>query len=106
MENKLTLSKEELMVRREIDGAGNIRWYNADDERHREDGPAVEWADGTKSWYSNGLLHRVDGPALEYNDGRKEWFLNGKRHRVDGPAVVYANGRKEWWLNGESVDPF
>jgi hypothetical protein len=23
-------------------------------QRHREDGPAIEWADGTKSWYLNG----------------------------------------------------
>ena len=23
-------------------------------ERHREDGPAIEWADGTKCWYLNG----------------------------------------------------
>jgi hypothetical protein len=46
--------------------------------RHREDGPAVEWANGTKYWWLNGELHREDGPAIERVDGSKEWFLNGK----------------------------
>jgi hypothetical protein len=27
-------------------------WLN--DQLHREDGPAIEWADGTKSWWLNG----------------------------------------------------
>ena len=25
----------------------------------------------------NGQLHREDGPAIEYLDGNKYWFLNG-----------------------------
>ena len=34
---------------------GNVRWYKpGTDELHREDGPAVEWADGSKFWYING----------------------------------------------------
>ena len=33
---------------------------------------------GTKEWYLNGKLHREDGPAIEYADGGKEWYLNGK----------------------------
>ncbi len=67
---------------------------------HRENGPAVESADGGKSWWLNGVLHREDGPAVEYDDV-KEWYLNGKRHREDGPSLEYANGSKEWYLNGE-----
>jgi len=31
---------------------------------------------GNKRWYLNGLLHREDGPAVEYADGNKEWWLN------------------------------
>ena len=34
---------------------------------------------GDKLWYLNGERHREDGPACEYNDGTKQWFLNGKR---------------------------
>ncbi len=28
-------------------------------------------------WYW-GVLHRVDGPAIEWASGSKEWWLNGK----------------------------
>ena len=26
-----------------------------------------------------GTLHREDGPAIEYADGYKEWYLNGDK---------------------------
>jgi hypothetical protein len=68
---------------------------------HREDGPAVEYANGGKAWYINNKLHREDGPAIEYTNGGKAWFVNGKRHREDGPAVEYTNGVKAWYINGE-----
>ena len=51
------------------------RWY-LDGKCHREDGPAVEYTDGTKLWYLDGKLNRTDGPAVEYDDGTKEWYLN------------------------------
>lgn len=70
---------------------------------HREDGPAIEWATGTKTWYLNGKLNREDGPAFEREDGTKRWYLNGKLHREDGPAFEQADGSKEWWLNGREV---
>jgi len=38
---------------------------------HREDGPAIEWADGSKEWWINEKLHREDGPAIEWADGTK-----------------------------------
>ena len=44
---------------------------------HREGGPAIEKANGTKEWLFNGYLDREDGPAVEYADGRKAWYLNG-----------------------------
>lgn len=67
---------------------------------HREDGPAVEWPDGTKEWYQHGRYHRKNGPAVELADGSKKWFLHGQLHRRAGPAIKWADGRKEWWLNG------
>ena len=70
-------------------------------ERHREDGPAKEWDDGTKEWFLNGKYHRVDGPAREWVSGSKEWLLNGKYHREDGPAIEWDDGTKYWWLNGK-----
>ena len=55
---------------------------------------------GTKEWWLNGKLHREDGPAVECADGYKAWYLNGKRHREDGPAIEGADGYKSWYLNG------
>ena len=57
-------------------------------------------ADGTRYWYSNGLLHRTDGPAIEYCTGTSHWMQNGLLHRVDGPAVEDRRGDHEWWING------
>jgi hypothetical protein len=31
-----------------------------------------------KEWRLNGKLHRVDGPAIEYANGDKTWWLNDK----------------------------
>ena len=67
---------------------------------HREDGPAYEGNEGSKSWYLNGLLHREDGPAVEGADGSKFWYLNDKLHRIDGPAYEGADGYKSWRING------
>jgi len=60
-----------------VDKYETIRWY-LNDQRHREDGPAVEWADGDKYWYLNDQLHREDGPAIEHANGGKDWYLNGQ----------------------------
>ena len=60
----------------------------------------VEYSNGNKYWYLNGIRHRVDGPAIEYSSGTKYWYLNGKLHREDGPACEYIDGTKYWYLNG------
>jgi len=56
-----------------------------------------------REWRLNGNLHREDGPAVEYADGTREWWVNGKLHREDGPAIEWADGDQEWWVNGEPV---
>ena len=86
---------------REVDEHGTVRYFDGDGERHREDGPAIEWADGTRAWYRNGELHREDGPAIEWADGTRQWFLNGERHREDGPAIEWADGSRSWYLGGK-----
>jgi len=88
-----------------IDEDGD-KFYYSDREMkifHREDGPAGEYANGSKEWYLNGKRHREDGPAVEWADGDKSWHLNGKRHREDGPAIEYADGDKSWYLNGKRL---
>jgi len=76
-------------------------WING--QRHREGGPAIEWANGTKCWFINDQHHREDGPAIEYADGDKCWYINNQRHREDGPAIEYASGPKEWYVNGKCL---
>ena len=67
-----------LKYRIEISGTGTRRYYNKDDKLHRTDGPAVEYANGSKCWYQNGQRHRANGPAIEGEDGYKAWWLNGE----------------------------
>ena len=74
-------------------------WF-LDGNYHREDGPAIEFASGTKYWCKNGLLHREDGPACEFVSGSKYWYKNGLRHRLDGPACELSDGTKFWYLEG------
>ena len=92
--------KKEVKDGRYEDGNGIVRWHK-DGQKHRVDGPAIEWPDGHREWWLNGQKHRVDGPAIEYSDGANEWWLNGQRHRLDGPAVENTNGYRAWYQNGE-----
>ena len=87
-----------------IENDGTKRYFKPNTNvLHNEDGPAIEYQNGDKSWYIDGELHREDGPAVEYPDGTKYWYINGKRHNENGPAVVHANGNKEWYLNGKEI---
>ena len=85
--------------------------YTLNGLRHREDGPAVEWSDGSKEWFINGIRHRIDGPAIIYSSGRKEWIINGLLHREDGPAIEWSDAYKRtkaWYINNKelSVEQF
>lgn len=73
---------------------------------HRDDGPAVEDADGHKFWYKENKLHRDDGPVIEWSDGEKNWYKEGKLHREDGPAIERADGTKEYYLNDKIYDSY
>jgi hypothetical protein len=76
-------------------------WRNEKGELHREDGPAIEYADGGKEWRKNGKLHHDDGPALIDADGNKYWYKDGKLYRDDGPVIEYTDGTKKWYKNGK-----
>lgn len=68
-------------------------------ERHREDGPAVIYANGSVEYWQNGQLHRLDGPAIMDADGLQEHFQYNLIHREDGPAVIHPDGSVEYWVN-------
>jgi hypothetical protein len=62
--------------------------------------PKLTIENDTKYWeLPNGKFHREDGPALEYASGTKQWCINGDYHREDGPAIEYFDGDKFWYLN-------
>ena len=64
----------------------------------------VEVCDNSTEWRLDGEKHREDGPAVEWANGYKAWYLNGKKHREDGPAVVDANGDEYWYLKGIQIN--
>ena len=92
---------------------GTREWKNANGERHREDGPAIEWANGSRNWFINGIAHRVDGPSYEDVNGYSEWWKHGKLVRkewhVQGVLTRrehYSRGtvtRREFYSQGELV---
>ena len=65
----------------EIDDVGNKFYYSdrAMKTLHREDGPAIEGADGYKSWYLNGKLLS----EAEFNASNKP-SCAGKVVEIDG----------------------
>lgn len=97
-EQVLEADQEPVMT---VKSSGDKQWRLKNGKLHRLDGPAVEWADGTESWFQNGYLHRLDGPAVKYRDGTSVWKRHGKHHRLDGPAIEWASGAKDWWQNGK-----
>ena len=60
-------------------------------------------SDHYKEWRLNSRLHRENGPAMERANGTKYWYLNGYRHCEDGPAYESGSGYKEWYINGEKL---
>ena len=60
----------------EIDSKGN--------ETHWKNGDIImaKYYDGFQSWWLNNERHREDGPALIYSDGTKFWFYHGKEIKV------------------------
>jgi hypothetical protein len=86
------------------DGHKTIRHYLNTSLHRNGDLPAVEKANGHKSWYISGKLHRDnDLPAMENAYGDKEWFISGERHRDnDLPAVERACSTKIWFISGQT----
>ena len=74
----------------------HMRWSEARDKKIT--GLVIDRV-GDKAWYLNGKKHREDGPAIERANGSKAWYLKGRLHREDGPAIECADGDKEWCLN-------
>ncbi len=58
-----------------VDDYGTTRWYNEQGKLHRENGPAIEYEDGEKWWWLNGISYskleweievaKLNGPTQE-----------------------------------------
>lgn len=46
------------------------------------------------------ILHRENNPAVLFANGHREWWINGMRHRQSGPAITYNDGLSQWYLFG------
>lgn len=58
---------------------------------------------GDTYWFTNPectIIHRENGPAIEFADGYKVYFQNNKWHRLDGPARIWSDGYEEYWIDG------
>ena len=59
----------------------SIYSFYKDGKRHREDGPAIEWADGAKEWYLNGVMLT----EKEFNEKmKKPCEIDGKIVEIEG----------------------
>ena len=72
------IADQSMFISGMIVNIGDEYWLNADGKIHRENGPAIIRAKGTKVWAQNGKMHRFDGPAVEYSDGAREYWEFGK----------------------------
>lgn len=88
------------MIITKHDLGDKIEWRNKEGLLHRLDGPAIEWPNGVKEWYCNGVRHRLDGPALWLSNDSWQWWQDGKAHRVDGPAFRSSDNKYQWWFKG------
>ena len=48
------------------------------------------------AWYKKGKWHREDGPAVELANGYKEWWLNGIRYNEQKRKI--ATRRIKWLI--------
>jgi hypothetical protein len=60
-----------------------IKYFNENNDLHREDGPAYFDSWGFKHWFKNGKLHNEVSHALEYPNGNKIYYYNGIRIHVE-----------------------
>ena len=75
--------------------------YRLNGLKHRENGPAAEYKDGTRMWFINGKLHREGGPAVIIPSKGNHYYYKGDLHRLDGPAVEFFDSYKEYWVYGD-----
>ena len=74
------------------DGTLDKYWKNEEGQVSRDDGPALEYAEGIREWFKNGLRHRENGPAIIWDDGFCLYYLNDNLYF-----------KKEYWKEIEKI---
>lgn len=93
------------MARIYINSRGTKTYFDEEGFRHREDGPATIWKDGSFAWFYSHKLHRTDGPAYITGYGSITWRQYGKIRRSDGPSWDNPNGFKRWYKDNVILWP-
>ena len=65
-----------------------------------KDGYRFEDVDGNILWYRNWVLHRLDGPAVEFANGSKSWWVNGEQMMSEGQF----NRRRAWMVKNNLLN--
>jgi hypothetical protein len=91
-ENLKHLASMEVPYRVDEDGT---EYYKTKDGYRHED------INGFKAWYNaKGKLHRLDGPAIEYVNGSKSWWVNGEQMMSEGQF----NRRRAWMVKNNLLN--
>ncbi len=67
------------------------------------DKPVKEYNSIWECWewkLPNGDFHREDGPAIEWYDGNKSWYLNDKQYTEEEHKIIMREKKLERILNG------
>lgn len=62
----------------------------------------VKWFN-RQEYFKDGILHRESYPAIEWDNGSKSWWFKGKRHRTVGPAWEGSSGIKFWEILDKTI---
>ena len=85
---------------------GNKWWLDEQGKFGRTGAPAVIYSNGDREWWNHGVQTREEGPAVDRADGHKEWIVGGQYIQPNsGPSIVRADGTREWWL-GYATAPY
>lgn len=82
-----------------IDIAGRKTYYTNHYRRHREDGPAVIWPNGTLEFWLNDKPYSLNGnPTDTWVDGSKLYYGSNQMSDREGqPAYMSPNGLSIWY---------
>ncbi len=81
---------------------GRKEWY-FNGLQHRENGPAYEGRYESKEYWINGKIHNANGPAIEDDFGYRAYYKNNKRHRLDGPAIEGPDVENEYYIDDKQL---